>query len=175
MKQTECKNYGVCGNKFFQYSSLDTLCYKCKKEKFNAKVKPEKAVNHFKRKSARTEEQRKRQSCDYYWSQIIKIANPFCWFTGCNKPSTEACHIHSRRHDGTRWDVKNGMGGCRQHHRWETDHPKEAKPLVMAHVGKEEYERLRQISLKSVHYCLPDYVEMEHKLKKTLDYYLKKQ
>ena len=174
MKKTRCKNFKTCGYTFYQYSTLDNLCYNCKREKFNAKRKPERVQRSLNRKAGRTDEQKARQRCDYLWSQIIKIANPFCWFTNCGKPSVQACHVHGRGHEATRWDINNGMGGCCEHHRWETDNPKDAKPLVMKFIGAKLYEELRKKALKNPHFCLHDYLEIEKKLKKSLKYYLNK-
>jgi hypothetical protein len=173
MKKTKCKNYRRCGNIFFQYSTVENLCYDCKSKKYNAKRKPEKIKSHIKRSFKRTEEQKVKQTCDYLWSQIIKISNPICWFKDCSEPSIDACHVMSRVHFATRWNVSNGMGGCRSHHRWETDNPKEAKPLVRDFIGEEKYEELRQLSLTAVHYCLQDYLEIKERLDKSLKYHLK--
>lgn len=174
MKKTKCKNYRQCGNTFFQYSTINTLCYNCKKKKHDSKRKPERIQRSLKRKAGKTDRQKARDNCDYLWSQIIKIANPFCWFDNCGRPSVEACHVHSRRFDATRWNVNNGMGGCKEHHRWETDNPKDAKPLVIEFIGAEMYEELRKKTLENPHFCSQDYKEIEKRLKKTLKYYLNK-
>ena len=149
MKKAKCKNFKTCGYTFYQYSTLDNLCYKCKREKYDNKRSPNKIKRILKRKHGRTEEQKAYARCDYNWSQIIKIANPFCWFPDCGEPSTQACHVHSRRHKATRWDIRNGMGGCHKHHRWETDNPKQAKPLVQEFIGAELYEELRKKALET--------------------------
>jgi len=83
---------------------------------------------------------------DDVWSRIVKLSNPFCWFPGCHRQSTDACHVFNRRHHGTRWDLRNGLGGCREHHNWEETHKTEAKPLIVAKIGEEAYNEIEHLA-----------------------------
>ncbi len=171
MSRIKCKNHGECGGMLNAFTTLDKLCFSCKKKSIiKAKKGKIKTIRNY-NKANRTDEQRARQRCDYYWSQTVKIANPVCWFDGCNRQAVEACHVMSRRHHSTRWYVPNGMGGCKEHHRWETDHPKEAKPLVRAFIGKRQYTKLEKMARTTIKHYLPELLEIEKNLKNSYKYY----
>lgn len=84
------------------------------------------------------------EKCDGFYSKLIRLIHPTCYFPLCGKKSEEACHTIGRAKLGTRWDVKNGMGGCTYHNRWEKDHEEEAHELKIQMLGERTYGYLEE-------------------------------
>lgn len=74
---------------------------------------------------------------DEAWAEAIKTRDPMCRFNrpGCLKKSTDACHVFPRANMGTRFNLLNGIGGCRACHSWQETHPEEARPIMQHIVG----------------------------------------
>jgi len=63
------------------------------------------------------------RQCDKWWRKIILMrAKGKCVICGISKPKEgkllwiQACHIISRGHRATRWDLRNGIAGCQDCH-----------------------------------------------------------
>ena len=67
------------------------------------------------------------RACDNLWRKIILLrANGKCEICGASKSQeggvlwVQACHIISRTYWSTRWDPRNGVGGCQGCHNHKT-------------------------------------------------------
>ena len=99
------------------------------------------------------------KQCDDLWAKIVKILYPVCAYPGCFRRSVDAMHIIPRAQGkAVRWDVRNGRGGCREHH------SKETKEMLRLIVGDGEYERLLKKSRKTVKYYRQDLLKIKKRL-----------
>jgi len=87
---------------------------------------------------------------DVKWSKAIRARDVNCqWCLLENeliRPSEEAAHILSRRFQVTRRLLENGVGLCRAHHRFGTEHPKEWEMIARRLIGNEVYDRLWKLA-----------------------------
>ena len=67
------------------------------------------------------------RACDKFWRRLILLrSGGECEICGASKPEKgkvlwiQACHIISRTYWSTRWDVRNGVGGCQDCHNDKT-------------------------------------------------------
>lgn len=102
------------------------------------------------------------EQCDHWWSKCIRLRDMFCRTPFCNERSVDARHIMNRRHRATRWDLKNGLGGCRRHHSEET------KEKLIEIIGEKEYNRLNTKAMTSTK---NDHCSLEATLDQLKTYY----
>jgi 5-methylcytosine-specific restriction endonuclease McrA len=89
---------------------------------------------------------------DDLWSLIVRTRDPVCRL--CKKRVTkDPHHIFKRGHKATRFDLSNGIGICFRCHKPDGhDDPCNFRERIVAEIGLELYERLRQKSLIVVKY-----------------------
>ena len=87
---------------------------------------------------------------DEAWSIAIKTRDPICRFPGCNRPTSDACHVFKRGNMSVRFDLRNGIGGCRECHSFQETHPGEAEYLFRRILGDSLYKELDARSRQTV-------------------------
>jgi hypothetical protein len=85
---------------------------------------------------------------DEAWAIAIKTRDPICRFPNCNNPTTDACHIFKRGNMTVRFDLRNGLGGCRECHSHQETHPSESEYIFRRIIGEELYTELEALSLQ---------------------------
>jgi 5-methylcytosine-specific restriction endonuclease McrA len=118
--------------KFFSSKRAYT-CGDCKRKKWN--------------KAWRERPAAKNKSADTTWAKAVKERDGFkCVYCGSDK-NLNSHHLFSRRHQGLRWDLENGITLCAGHHNFSTEFSAHKTPLEFAEwvkelKGDEWYQRL---------------------------------
>lgn len=107
---------------------------------------------------------------DDVWAKIIKLRDPMCRFNlpDCTGRSTDACHVFPRDNMATRWNLFNGIGGCRSCHSWQEQHPEEAMPIMRQILGFSTYMSLKAKAASTVKMFPGDIKDTRKTLKKYL-------
>lgn len=63
----------------------------------------------------------------------------------CTGRATDACHIFTRRFKALRWDINNGIAGCRSCHTWSEQNSRVFEKLVQHIVGAKVWNYLVDI------------------------------
>jgi 5-methylcytosine-specific restriction endonuclease McrA len=87
-----------------------------------------------------------KRKLDKLWSQIIHKRDKSCTFCGRDHGKMDANHIMSRRHNATRWDVRNGNLLCFNCHRRFHDDPPWGAMRAELLVGEELYREFQVVS-----------------------------
>lgn len=88
---------------------------------------------------------------DYEWSKKVKERDRYrCRFglRGCTGKATDACHIFSRRFKALRYNINNGLAGCRNCHTWTEQNTESFESLARLLVGEEIWMELTSILFK---------------------------
>lgn len=90
-------------------------------------------------------------------------ANGICQY--CGKKGTQAHHILSRRHYGSRWLVSNGLFLCSGCHLFIAHRDYEKfRQRVIELLGEEEFERIKAIAYSVVKFTADDLEEVRRGL-----------
>ncbi len=85
---------------------------------------------------------------DRKWSKEVKKRDGSrCRFAlpGCTGKGTDACHIFSRRFRELRWNLDNGLTGCRSCHTWLEQNSHKAEKLSRQIVGELVWKCLARV------------------------------
>lgn len=136
-EKTPSKICGGCKVKrdlrFFK-TRLTRLCVDCQKSAAYQK--------HINRPAS------KNKKADTEWSLKVKERDGFkCAYCG-RIDTLNSHHIFSRRHEGLRWDIDNGITLCAGHHNFSTQFSAHKTPVEFVEwikelKGEEWYNRLR--------------------------------
>lgn len=80
----------------------------------------------------------------------------------------EAVHLHGRGRHTVRWDSRNGVGLCHDHHRYLDTHPIEKQEFFKKLLGEDEYWKLFQLANMTTKTAPVDYEKVETQLRKLL-------
>lgn len=116
------------------------------------KEKQEKLTVIYARCSTAKQKENLERQKDKDWSIAVKNRDRYrCRFgyAGCTGEAIDACHIFSRGHKKLRWNINNGLAGCRNCHiktGWNTNLFEEhARKLVGEEVWKELIDIMKEV------------------------------
>jgi len=86
-----------------------------------------------------SELQAQKEKADFLWARLIRAKYPKCYRPDCDKATEEACHTVPRAKWPTRWDLRNGLGGCSFHNSDEPNCKKLTEKIKAAIIGLSLY------------------------------------
>jgi len=103
-------------------------------------------------------------SLSVQWAKCVKARDKGCKMAGmlgitCSE-TLEAHHIKGRFYKALKHDPDNGLTLCNNHHRWVTDHHKEANKLIEQIVGHEWWLYLDSESCR----CVPVRIDTKEQM-----------
>ena len=101
---------------------------------------------------------------DILFSQIVRQAGK-CLVCGTSQ-NLQCCHIISRRYHQVRWDLRNAVAMCRNHHVYYTYHPLEWDDYIKAEIGEGTFADLKE---KALQYGKIDHKALYEELKERGD------
>ena len=86
----------------------------------------------------------KRESCDKWFSDVVRLKSGLtCEHCG-KKDRMECCHIFGRAAKSVRWSLDNAVSMCHHCHRKFTENPTEFTNWLETYLGKGHLELLRE-------------------------------
>ena len=113
------------------------------------------------------EKQKHIATLDSLWRSIVKDRDGGrCKIHGCNQAPVEAHHIFGRGH-AVRWDIRNGISLCTDHHTgWvHNGGEKEFLTKLRADWGENAFDELEMLSRKVMHFKNYDLIDLIKELK----------
>lgn len=89
----------------------------------------------------KTEKRKLEDKLDAEVRRVVKTLYPHCAY--CPRTNVQTCHIFSRSHKSTRWDMENIIGLCYGHHIYFAHkEPEKFREWLIARMGLKKYKAL---------------------------------
>jgi len=110
-----------------------------------------------------------RNRMDAKWSKIVRSVG-FCEYCKASNAQLHAHHIIGIRNLDTRWNLKNGICLCANHHTVSStfsahETPEKFREWLIEYSGKERLDLLKIESRKGTKFTIHDYLEIDSDLK----------